>query len=280
MSESSEALLKVENVVKTYPAFTEGLWPRKEKIYAVNDVSLEIIKGETLGLVGESGSGKSTLGRQIVALEKPDFGKIIYKGQDLVQSSSRELKKIRREVQMVFQDPNSSLNPRKHIREILADPMIYHGLISRSEANERCAYLLDLVGLPKNSMGRYPHEFSGGQRQRLGIARAIGLEPSLIVLDEPVSALDVSIQAQILNLLEDLQEELSLTYLFIAHGLGAVHYISDRIAVMYQGKVLEIQDAETIFQSPQHEYTKQLIAADPMPNPDANQFRLEGRQYA
>lgn len=267
-------ILEVRNLVKTYPAFTQGLWPVKEKVHAVSDISFDIYEGETLGLVGESGSGKSTTGRQIVALEKPDSGQIIYRGQDLVQMRTAELKPIRREIQMVFQDPNSSLNPRKHIKDILADPMLHHKLIKRKDVTKRVEYLLDLVGLPRNSMGRYPFEFSGGQRQRLGIARALSLEPKLIVLDEPVSALDVSIQAQILNLLHDLQNELGLTYLFIAHGLGAVHYISDRIAVMYEGRILEIQEAETLFKHPQTDYTRELIQADPLPDPSLDQFRV------
>ena len=261
-------------MVKTYPAFTQGLWPVKEKVHAVSGISFDIYEGETLGLVGESGSGKSTTGRQIVALEKPDSGQILYRGHDLVQMRSAELKSMRREIQMVFQDPNSSLNPRKHIKDILADPMLHHKLVKRKDVTKRVEYLLDLVGLPRNSMGRYPFEFSGGQRQRLGIARALSLEPKLIVLDEPVSALDVSIQAQILNLLHDLQNELGLTYLFIAHGLGAVHYISDRIAVMYEGRILEIQEAEALFSNPQNAYTKELIQADPLPDPSLNQFQI------
>lgn len=267
-----EVLLEVRNLVKTYPAFSQGLWPVKERIYAVNNISFQIYKGETLGLVGESGSGKSTTGRQIVGLEQPDSGQIFYKGQDIVGLSKHKLRPIRREIQMVFQDPNSSLNPRKHVREILADPMLYHGLITKNEVDKRVQELLDLVGLPQNSLGRYPYEFSGGQRQRLGIARTLGLKPELIVLDEPVSALDVSIQAQILNLLRDLQDEFSLTYLFIAHGLGAVHYISDRIAVMHDGKILEIQEAHNLFRSPKMEYTQGLIEADPLPNPSLRQF--------
>lgn len=267
-----EVLLEVRNLVKTYPAFSQGLWPVKERIYAVNNISFQIYKGETLGLVGESGSGKSTTGRQIVGLEQPDSGQIFYKGQDIVGLSKHKLRPIRREIQMVFQDPNSSLNPRKHVREILADPMLYHGLITKNEVDKRVQELLDLVGLPQNSLGRYPYEFSGGQRQRLGIARTLGLKPELIVLDEPVSALDVSIQAQILNLLRDLQDEFSLTYLFIAHGLGAVHYISDRIAVMHDGKILEIQEAHNLFRSPKMEYTQGLIEADPLPDPSLRQF--------
>lgn len=267
MSEK-KVLLRVENIKKYYPAHSQGLWPVKEWVRAVDDVSFDLYEGETLGLVGESGSGKSTVGRQLVALEKPDAGSIYYKGKDLVKIKSGDLKDIRREIQMVFQDPNSSLNPRKHIREILAEPMLYHKLLGKRETDKRIEELLDLVGLPKNSLGRYPYEFSGGQRQRLGIAKALSLNPRLLILDEPVSALDVSIQAQILNLLRDLQKELKLTYLFIAHGLGAVHYISDRIAVMYLGKIMEIGDGTALFRDPRHPYTMALTHADPLPEPE------------
>ncbi len=266
MSEAN-VLLRVENLTKHYPAHSQGLWPVKEVVHAVDSVSFEIYEGETLGLVGESGSGKSTVGRQLVALEKPTEGKIFYRGKDIVQMSSSEIKQIRREIQMVFQDPNSSLNPRKHIREILAEPMLHHQLVDKKNVDQEVYRLLELVGLPKNSLGRYPYEFSGGQRQRLGIAKALSLNPSLIILDEPVSALDVSIQAQILNLLRDLQKNLNLTYLFIAHGLGAVHYISDRIAVMYLGMLMEIGGGEALFRNPEHPYTLALTQADPLPDP-------------
>lgn len=279
MNRDKNVLLSVRNIKKYYPAHSQGLWPVKEWVKAVDGVSFDLYEGETLGLVGESGSGKSTIGRQLVALEKPDEGAVIYKGKDLVKMSRRELGEVRREIQMVFQDPNSSLNPRKHIREILAEPMLYHKLYDKKSVDGRLNELLDLVGLPKNSLGRYPYEFSGGQRQRLGIAKALSLNPKLIVLDEPVSALDVSIQAQILNLLRDLQKELSLTYLFIAHGLGAVHYISDRIAVMYLGKIMEVGEGSDLFRSPQHPYTMALTFADPMPDPEIKgsmQSVLEG----
>lgn len=264
---NSEPLLLVEHLTKHYPAYSQSLWPRKEVVHAVDDVSFTIYEGETLGLVGESGSGKSTIGRQIVALEKPDAGQIYYRGKSLIDMSRQELHEIRRQVQMVFQDPNTSLNPRKHIREILAEPMLYHEVADKTTVDAAVKRLLDLVGLPQNSLGRYPYEFSGGQRQRLGIAKALSLNPSLIVLDEPVSALDVSIQAQILNLLRDLQKELNLTYLFIAHGLGAVHYISDRIAVLYLGKMMEIATGSELFRNPQHPYTLALTQADPIPDP-------------
>ncbi len=268
MTKENKVLLRADNIRKYYPAHSEGLWPVKEWVRAVDYVSFDIYEGETLGLVGESGSGKSTVGRQLVGLEEPDEGAVIYKGKDLAKMSRSEFRKIRREVQMVFQDPNSSLNPRKHVREILAEPMLYHKLYDKHTVNDRIYELLDLVGLPKNSLGRYPYEFSGGQKQRLGIAKALSLDPQLLILDEPVSALDVSIQAQILNLLRDLQKELDLTYLFIAHGLGAVHYISDRIAVMYLGKIMEIGNGSEIFRNPQHPYTMALTHADPIPDPD------------
>lgn len=274
--QAGEPLLRVENLTKTYPAMTQGLWPVKEKLVAVDNVSFEIYEGETLGLVGESGSGKTTIGKQIVGLEKPDSGKILYRGQDL--TAMRDWKENRKEIQMVFQDPNSSLNPRKHIREILAEPMLFHGLIKKNEVSEKVAELLDRVGLPRNSMARYPYEFSGGQRQRLGIAKALSLRPRLIVLDEPVSALDVSIQAQILNLLRDIQIELHLSYLFIAHGLGAVHYISDRIAVMHNGRLLETQEASELFRNPETDYTKQLINADPIPDPSKRWEYMEEQE--
>ncbi|NCC84122.1 MAG: ATP-binding cassette domain-containing protein [Clostridia bacterium] len=267
MAEERKVLLRVENLRKYYPAHSQGLWPVKEFVKAVDDVSFDIYEGETLGLVGESGSGKSTVGRQLVALEKPDGGSILYRGTDLVKMSDRAIREIRREIQMVFQDPNSSLNPRKHIREILAEPMLHHKLVDKAGLDKALQELLDLVGLPRNTLGRYPYEFSGGQRQRLGIAKALSLQPKLLVLDEPVSALDVSIQAQILNLLRDLQKELKLTYLFIAHGLGAVHYISDRIAVMYLGKIMEVATGTELFCEPRHPYTLALKSADPLPDP-------------
>ena len=218
-------------------------------------------------MVGESGCGKSTLGRQIVGLEQPTGGRILYKGRDLSHMRKPELKAIRTQLQMVFQDSYSSLNPRKHIFEILAEPMLYHGLADRNNIHQKVEYLLDLVGLAKNALGRYPHEFSGGQRQRIGIAKALSLNPSLLVCDEPVSALDVSIQAQILNLLKNLQKELDLTSIFIGHGLGAVNYVSDRIAVMYLGQIVELADSRELFDHPLHPYSKALFDAVPLADP-------------
>ena len=263
----TKPLLQVEGLKKYYTA-KSGIFSRNiGEIRAVDGVSFSIHKGETLGLVGESGCGKSTLGRQIVGLEQPTGGRILYKGRDLSHMRKPELKAIRTQLQMVFQDSYSSLNPRKHIFEILAEPMLYHGLAKRGDVYSHVERLLDMVGLPKNCLGRYPHEFSGGQRQRIGIARALSLNPSLLVCDEPVSALDVSIQAQILNLLKNLQKELDLTSIFIGHGLGAVNYVSDRIAVMYLGQIVELADSRELFDHPLHPYSKALFDAVPLADP-------------
>jgi oligopeptide/dipeptide ABC transporter ATP-binding protein len=266
-SYSDNILLEVKDLRKYYPVKAGLITHTIASIKAVDGVDFSIHQGETLGLVGESGCGKSTIGKLIVSLEKPTEGSIIYKGQDMAKMSQRQIKKIRTQLQMVFQDSYSSLNPRKHIFEILAIPMIYHGITSKMDAERQVNRLLDLVGLPQSCKGKYPHEFSGGQRQRLSIAKALSLNPELIVCDEPVSALDVSIQAQILNLLRDLQKELQLTCLFIGHGLGAVNYVSDRIAVMYLGKIVEIADAKELFHNPIHPYTRALCDAAPIPDP-------------
>lgn len=260
-------LLQVENLKKYYPAKT-GIFSRNAgEIRAVDNVSFTLYEGETLGLVGESGCGKSTLGRQIVGLEPPTGGRILYQGKELAGLSSKEMKPLRTQLQMVFQDSYSSLNPRKHIYEILAEPMLYHGLADRHTIYREIEHLLDMVGLPKNALGRYPHEFSGGQRQRIGIAKALSLNPKLLICDEPVSALDVSIQAQILNLLRELQRELNLTCIFIGHGLGAVNYVSDRIAVMYLGQIVEIADSRELFANPMHPYSRALFDAVPLADP-------------
>ncbi|MNB72808.1 Glutathione import ATP-binding protein GsiA [compost metagenome] len=260
-------LLQVEQL-KTYYPIRKGILSRTAGyVKAVDGVNLNIFQGETLSLVGESGCGKSTIGRSIVRLEEPSEGRILFEGQDIAHYSNGKMKKVRADLQMIFQDPYSSLNPRKRISDLLEEPMRVHNIIPASEISKEVDRLLEVVGLPKSYKFRYPHEFSGGQRQRIGIARALSLKPKLIVCDEPVSALDVSIQAQILNLLKDLQKEFNLTYLFIAHGLGAVKYISDRIAVMYLGKVVEIASKDEIFTNAKHPYTKALLSAYPIPNP-------------
>lgn len=268
MENKQTPLLEIKGLKKYYP-IRDGIIPHTVgNIYAVDGVDFAIHSGETLGLVGESGCGKSTIGRQIVLLEEPTAGEIWYQGQLLNYLPGKEIKKIRTQIQMIFQDPYSSLNPKKQIKDMLAAPMLYHGLCTKQGVNQEVDKLLEMVGLPKKSKDRYPHEFSGGQRQRIGIARALSLNPRLIVCDEPVSALDVSIQAQILNLLRSLQKEMNLTYLFIGHGLDAVNYISNRIAVMYLGKIVEIADSKELFQNPIHPYTQALCNAAPIPDPE------------
>ena len=236
-------------------------------IRAVDDVSLTIKRGETVGLVGESGCGKSTVGRTILRLYEPTEGRILFDGQDISKLNEQELRPLRRRMQMVFQDPFASLNPRHSVGRIVGEPLRAHGLSSRRESAGRVRELLQIVGLPPDASGRYPHEFSGGQRQRIGLARALALNPDFIVADEPVSALDVSIQAQIINLFEQLQEEFELTYLFIAHDLAVVRHISDRIAVMYLGWIVEISPAAELYENPLHPYTISLLSAVPIPDP-------------
>jgi peptide/nickel transport system ATP-binding protein len=242
-------------------------------IRAVDDVSLEIKRGETLGLVGESGCGKSTVGRTILRLYKPTSGRIIFDGRDISKLGESDLRPIRRRMQMVFQDPFASLNPRHSVGRIVGEPLRTHGLATKREAASRVRELLRTVGLPADSAGRYPHEFSGGQRQRIGLARALSVNPDFIVADEPVSALDVSIQAQIINLLEQLQDEFDLTYLFIAHDLAVVRHISDRIAVMYLGWIVEISSAAELYENPLHPYTISLLSAVPIPDPVVERSR-------
>lgn len=268
MTNNKKSIVVVEGLCKYYPVNNTALSKNKQMVHAVDDVSFTIEEGETLGIVGESGCGKSTIGRQIMALERPSAGKILYDGQDITTMSESKLRGIRTEFQMIFQDTNSSLNPRKQIYDILAAPMLYHKVATKENVKQEVERLLDMVGLAKNSMSKFPHEFSGGQRQRIGIARALSLKPRLLVCDEPVSALDVSVQAQILNLLTSLQKEMNLTYVFIGHGLGAVRYVSTRIAVMYLGKIVEIADAKELFNNPRHPYTKALVDASPIPDPN------------
>ncbi|GGG72295.1 ABC transporter ATP-binding protein [Paenibacillus radicis (ex Gao et al. 2016)] len=272
-------LLQIDGL-KTYYPIKKGIFSRTAGyVKAVDDVSLRIYEGETLGLVGESGCGKSTIGRSIVRLEEPLEGRILFQNKDIAHQTQNELRPVRTQLQMIFQDPYSSLNPRKRIGDILAEPFLAHRLAPPSEVPRKVDLLLERVGLPRAYKLRYPHEFSGGQRQRIGIARALAFEPKLIVCDEPVSALDVSIQAQILNLLADLQKELNLTYLFIAHGIGAVRYVSQRIAVMYLGKIVEIGYKDELFERPKHPYTRILLHAYPAPDPtlrDAKRIRIQG----
>lgn len=264
---NTEPLLKVEHLKKYYPQNRPIFGRPTSWIRAADDVSLELYPGETLGLVGESGCGKSTLGRMIAGLEAPDSGCIWYKGQELTAKGGRGYSAVRTEIQMVFQDSYSSLNPRKQIFQILSEPMLYHSLADKHTVHKKAEHLMELVGLPLSALDRYPYEFSGGQRQRIGIAKALSLEPKLLICDEPVSALDVSIQAQILNLLKSLQKELDLTCIFIGHGLGAVNYVSRRIAVMYPGKLVETGESSELFEHPVHPYTRTLLGAVPIPDP-------------
>lgn len=263
-----EELLRLENVRTYYPA-NKALLPKDRKyVKAVDGVSFSLHCGETLGLVGESGCGKSTLGQTILRLERATAGKIYYRGVDLLELPEREMRALRREVQMIFQDPYSSLNPKMTVGSIIAEPMKVHGIGSARDRDRRVGELLEMVGMRPEHAKRYPHEFSGGQRQRIGIARALAVNPRLIICDEAVSALDVSVQAQVLNLLSHLQKEMKLTYIFIAHGLATVKHISDRVGVMYLGKIVELADSEIIYKNPMHPYTRALISAIPEPDPD------------
>jgi len=268
--DSSEVLLRVENVVKEFPVASSKLFGRStEAVHAVDGVSFELRKGETLGLVGETGCGKSTLARCITRLYSITGGTVNFNGRDISRLEGSALRDVRREVQMIFQDPYGSLNPRRRVGSIISDPFIIHGTLDGAALKRRVQELMELVGLNPEHYNRFPNEFSGGQRQRIGVARALALQPKLIVCDEPVSALDVSIQAQIINLLADLQSELGLTYLFIAHDLSVVQHVSDRVAVMYLGKVAELADVDDLYGHPRHPYSNALLSAVPVADPNA-----------
>jgi oligopeptide transport system ATP-binding protein len=269
----TEPLLQVKDLKKYFP-ITGGVFSKKiGEVKAVDDLTFTVYKGETLGIVGESGCGKSTTGRMLLRLIEPTEGSIVFENQEITNLSKQELRKVRRDMQMVFQDPFASLNPRHTVEKILEEPLIVHGIGSKQERKKKVYEMLEVVGLGSYHAKRYPHQFSGGQRQRIGIARALMTRPKLIIADEPVSALDVSIQAQVLNLLEDLQKEFGLTYIFIAHDLGVVRHISDRVGVMYLGRMVELADSDVLYESPKHPYTKALLSAVPIPDPEYQQER-------
>ena len=279
MSEN-QVLLKVDNLVKHFPIMAGVFQRQVGVVHAVDGISFEVRSGETFGLVGESGCGKSTAGRTILQLYRPTSGHVFFDDSDLVKLKGEELRRMRQRMQMIFQDPYASLNPRMTIREIVGEPLVVHDIAKSRQIDDRVDQLLDLVRLNPGFASRYPHEFSGGQRQRIGIARALALNPEFIVCDEPISALDVSIQAQVINLLEDLQHKLGLTYLFIAHDLSMVRHISDRVAVMYLGILAELASREELYEHPLHPYTQALLSAVPVPDPLVEEKRqriiLEG----
>jgi oligopeptide/dipeptide ABC transporter ATP-binding protein len=271
---TSDLLVSAENVVKHFPVRAGFFAPAGLKVHAVNGVDLEIRRSETLGLVGESGCGKSTLGKLVLGLEKPSSGRILFDGVDISALSKPEMKWLRRDMQIIFQDPYSSLNPRRNVQSIVGEPLDIHRIGTKANRQEKVLALIEEVGLRPEHLKRYPHEFSGGQRQRIGIARALALNPSLIVADEPVSALDVSIRSQVINLLEDLQDKYGLTYLFISHDLSLVEHISDRVAVMYLGRIVELGAADSIFGQTCHPYTEALLSAVLVPDPLTKRDRI------
>jgi oligopeptide transport system ATP-binding protein len=268
MSNKNDVILSVDNLVMHFPIFRGVIQRQVGAVHAVDGVSFDIRRGETLGLVGESGCGKSTTGRTILQLYKATAGSVLYNGTDLTKLKKEEMRKMRRHMQMIFQDPYASLNPRMTINDIIGEPLLVHDVAKGADINTRVGELLELVKLNPAYASRYPHEFSGGQRQRIGVARALALQPELIICDEPISALDVSIQAQIVNLLEELQEKFNLTYLFIAHDLSMVRHISNRVAVMYLGVIVEIANRNDLYESPLHPYTQALLSAVPIPDPN------------
>nr|WP_289139451.1 dipeptide ABC transporter ATP-binding protein [uncultured Brevibacillus sp.] len=269
----TKPLLEIKHLKKYYN-IDQGWFKPNISVKAVDDVTFQVYKGETFGLVGESGCGKSTTGRTILRLNEPTSGDIRFEGQDISQLPYPEMRKLRRKMQMVFQDPYASLNPKKTIRQILTEPLRVHGLYTPEERVQKALEILEIVGLSKYHLDRYPHEFSGGQRQRIGIARAVILRPELIIADEPVSALDLSIQSQVINLLLNLQKEFNLTYVFISHDLGVVQHITDRVGVMYLGKIIELANTEDLFAAPKHPYTKALISAVPVSHPSEKKERI------
>ena len=275
MAVDDQLLLRVENLVKYFPVSSGSFFRRQASVvHAVDDISFDLHRGETLGLVGESGCGKSTTGRTILQLYRPTSGSVYLEGVDLVKLKGKDLRMIRRKMQMIFQDPYASLNPRMTVGEIVSDPLlVYNEAKSRKEIDEEVRYLLGLVKLDPSYTNRYPHEFSGGQRQRIGVARALALRPQLIVCDEPISALDVSIQAQVVNLLVELQKQFKLTYLFIAHDLSMVRHVCDRVAVMYLGVIIELADCHELYHNPLHPYTQALLSSVPIPDPNVEEKR-------